>query len=144
MKFHLCHGAIALMLLGSAGMASAQYSPEQNSPGQSSGQNSKSNQNNRMSNQSSSMSGQQALNLSQDQKQTIWQAVSKQKSADSAPASFQPSVGAQVPSQIKLHPLPQTAAKQVPAAKNYQYAKLQNQVLLVDPANKTVVDIISQ
>jgi hypothetical protein len=144
MKFHLRHGAIALMLLGSVGVASAQYSPEQGAASQKSGQSGKGNQSSKMSNQDPSMSGQQSLNLSDDQKQTIWQAVSRQKSADSAPASFQPAVGAQVPSQIKLHPLPQNAAKQVPAAKNYQYAKLQNQVLLVDPANKTVVDIISQ
>ena len=48
-----------------------------------------------------------------------------------------------VPPSLTLPQLPSSAARQVPAAKNFEYAKLQNnEVLLVDPKNREVADMI--
>jgi hypothetical protein len=58
--------------------------------------------------------------------------------------SFVPSVGAPVPPVIELYILPDAALAQVPAAKTVKYTVVKNQLLLVDPTNMRVVDIIPQ
>jgi len=57
---------------------------------------------------------------------------------------MQVSVGAQVPASIELYPLPANVVSEVPAAKMYKYTVSQNQVVLVDPTNMQVVEIIKQ
>jgi len=54
------------------------------------------------------------------------------------------SVGVQLPASIPLRILPDAALAQAPAAKTVQYTLIANQVVLVDPTNMRVVDIISQ
>jgi hypothetical protein len=49
-----------------------------------------------------------------------------------------------MPNAVKLQPLPNSVSSQVPAVKPYEYAMLQNQVLIVDPSSKKIVDIITQ
>jgi hypothetical protein len=61
-----------------------------------------------------------------------------------APSGFQAKVGAKVPQSLSLHQLPSNVASQVPAAKGYEYAKLQNnEVLLIDPKDRQVAEIIT-
>jgi Protein of unknown function (DUF1236) len=83
------------------------------------------------------------LSLTAQQKQAIWDSVGKAKGAN-APANFQASVGASVPAQIALRSLPSDILQQVPNAKKYRYAKIADEVLLVDPTNHKVIDIIKQ
>jgi hypothetical protein len=83
------------------------------------------------------------LSLSADQKQAIWDSVGKNKGAK-APANFQASVGASVPAQVTLRSLPSSLSKQVPDAKKYRYAKIADEVVLVDPSTHKVIDIIKQ
>src|SRR5579863_3678933 len=54
------------------------------------------------------------------------------------------SVGVQLPASIALRILPDAALAQAPAAKTVQYTLIGNRVVLVDPTNMRVVDIISQ
>ncbi len=54
------------------------------------------------------------------------------------------SVGVQLPASIPLKILPDAALAQAPAAKTVQYTLIGNQVVLVDPTNMRVVDIINQ
>lgn len=83
-----------------------------------------------------------ALNLTSAQKNTIYQSVTKEK-GQPAPSGFRASIGAKVPASLTLHQLPGNAAGQIPAAKSYEYAKLQNnEVLLVDPKNREVSEMI--
>jgi hypothetical protein len=85
----------------------------------------------------------QALNLTAAQKHTIYQSVMNEK-GQTAPSSFRASIGAKVPSSLTLRQLPRTVASQIPKAKNYEFAKLQNnEVLLVDPKNRQVAEMIT-
>lgn len=84
------------------------------------------------------------LNLTSAQRQEIWQSVSKQAAKETTPAGFTAKVGEAVPSAVKLQALPSSLSSQVPAVKPYEYAMLQNQVLIVDPSSKKIVDIITQ
>src|SRR5215471_12362884 len=56
--------------------------------------------------------------------------------------SFSISVGAQVPPSIELYFLPAAALSQAPEARALKYTTVQNQVVLVDPTNMRIVDVI--
>ena len=75
----------------------------------------------------------------------ILDAVRQDKSKPNANRSVDSpvSVGVQLPPAIALKILPETALAQAPAAKTLQYTMIENQVVLVDPTNMRVVDIIS-
>jgi hypothetical protein len=82
-------------------------------------------------------------NLTSAQKHTIYQSVMNEK-GQTAPSGFHASIDAKVPSSLTLHQLPRNVASQIPAAKNYQFAKLQNnEVLLVDPKSRDVAEMIT-
>jgi hypothetical protein len=59
------------------------------------------------------------------------------------PANAPVAVGVQLPASTALRILPDSALAQAPAAKTVQYTLIENQVVLVDPTNMRVVDIIS-
>jgi hypothetical protein len=128
---YIRYGAIAVALLAGIGIAAAQNSP--------------------MSPPSSSSPGMAPrgsesapLQLSAQQKTQIFQTVTKEKVKTPPPANLQLSVGSQVPSSVELYPLPANILTQVPAASKYKYTVAQNQVVLVDPANMKIVEVIKQ
>jgi hypothetical protein len=83
------------------------------------------------------------LNLTAQQKQMIMQSVRSEK-GQPAPAGFQPRVGASVPQSMPMHQLPSNVTAEVPAAKGLEYAKLaNNEILLIDPKQMRVADIIT-
>jgi len=82
--------------------------------------------------------------LTDAQRQEIWQGVSKQATNESSPAGFKAAVGEAVPGSIKTEPLPGDVSAKVPAVKSYDFAMLQNQVLILDPSSKKIVDILSR
>lgn len=80
------------------------------------------------------------LNLTSAQKQAIAQQVAPESPAA---APFSASVGTKVPESIALHPLPLAVANKIPAVKNYSFAKLHNNdIVVVDPKNRMVADVI--
>ncbi len=81
--------------------------------------------------------------LSSAQRHALWESLGSQAKG-TTPAGFTPKVGEAVPGSIKLQALPTNVSSQIPEAKAYSYALLQSGLLLVDPASKDVVDIITQ
>ncbi len=82
------------------------------------------------------------LNLTPQQKQTILQSVQSER-GQPAPAGFLPKVGAPVPQSMSMQQLPSNVTTQVPAAKGLEYAKLDNnEILLIDPKDRKVAEII--
>ena len=128
MNSHIRYGSIALALLSSVGIAAAQTTPmppAASAPG-------------------ATMTQNGALQLSAQQKTAIFKTVTKEKVKSPPPANLQLSVGSQVPASIELYPLPANIVSEVPATKQYKYTVAQNQVVLVDPTNMKVVEIIKQ
>jgi hypothetical protein len=83
------------------------------------------------------------VNLTAQQKQTIMRSVQTEK-GQPAPAGFQPKVGASVPQSMSMRQLPSSVMTQVPMAKDLEYTKLDtNEVLLIDPKDRRVADIIT-
>jgi hypothetical protein len=83
------------------------------------------------------------LKLSTDQKHTIYLSISNQKQRETAPLSFRAAVSATVPPSVDLQPLPKTIVDLMPQMKDYEYAMVANQVLLVDPKSKQVVEVLN-
>jgi hypothetical protein len=77
------------------------------------------------------------------QKQTIMQSVQTDR-GEAPPVGFLPRVGAAVPQSMPMRQLPPNVTDRVPAAKGLEYAKLDNNdVLLIDPKDRRVADIIT-
>lgn len=84
------------------------------------------------------------LNLSGAQEQLIYQSVLNEK-GEPCPTGFRPSIGAKLPMSLTLHKLPSSVTDRVPSASRYEYTKLQSdEVLLVNPKDREVVDVISR
>lgn len=82
------------------------------------------------------------LNLTPAQQQTIYQSVASEK-GQATPVGFQVKVGEKVPQSLSMHELPSSATGQVSSAKGYEYAKLQNnEVLLINPKDRQVEEVI--
>lgn len=83
------------------------------------------------------------VSLTAQQKQTIMQSVQSDR-GEAPPVGFQPRVGAAVPQSMRMRQLPPNVTDRVPAAKGLEYAKLDNNdVLLIDPKDRRVADIIT-
>lgn len=89
-----------------------------------------------------SAAGEEQISLNDQQRQTIWQTLSKAR-AETAPSDFQASVGADVPRSMRLHSFSRALTDQVPAMRGYEYAKLQNRVLIVNPRTRKIIDTVN-
>lgn len=85
-----------------------------------------------------------ALDLSAEQKQTIYQSVSSTQKNSPAPNGFRAAVGVHVPDAIELKPMPATLATLIPAVRDKEVGMVERQVVLVDPKTKTVVAVVTQ
>ncbi len=85
-----------------------------------------------------------ALELTPAQRLAIYQSITKTEKNSAAPIGFRAAVGARVPGTVELKPLSQTLAKLVPQAKDLRIAMIEKQVVLVDPATREVVAVVTQ
>ena len=84
------------------------------------------------------------LNLSATQQKSIWKDISQHATSQSPPSGFNATVGEAIPSGVSTYPLPRQAARDVPAAKPYRYAMLQDKVLIVNPTDKKIADVVQK
>lgn len=85
------------------------------------------------------------LELTPSQKQAVYQSVRNQRAWKSTePIGFRAAVGAHVPTSIAVAPLPPTVVDLAPSLKGYEYAFVANQVLIVQPESKKVVEVIAE
>jgi hypothetical protein len=82
------------------------------------------------------------LALTSAQKTIIQENVRQESGKAASPINFVISVGAPVPPSLELYVLPDRALAAVPEAKIVKYTVVQNKIVLVDPTNMRVVDVI--
>ena len=82
------------------------------------------------------------LSLTRSQQRTAWKDISHQASSQTAPSNFTASVGATVPGDISIQSVPAKVASRVSSLKPYDYALLRNELLIVNPNDKKIVDVI--
>lgn len=83
-----------------------------------------------------------ALQLSAEQKQTIYESVSATQKNNPAPPGFRATIGAQVPDTIELQPIPATIAALIPKTAGHEVAMVEKEVVLVDRSSKRVVAVV--
>ena len=84
------------------------------------------------------------LELTDGQKQTILISVTNQNFKNEAPPNFQPIVGAVVPENVTLEEMPKTIVELAPKVEAFRLARVTNQVVIVDPQTRRVVEVIAK
>ena len=82
------------------------------------------------------------LQLSDQQRRKIQEALVTAHSAQKTPEQFEAKVGEKVPTKLKLDAMPAPLINQEPVLKQYDFVKLDNDLLVVDPMDSTVVAVI--
>jgi hypothetical protein len=82
------------------------------------------------------------LQLSDQQRRKIQEALVTAHSAQKTPDKFEAKIGEKVPTALKLDAMPAPLINQEPVLKQYDFVKLDNDLLVVDPMNSTVVAVI--
>jgi hypothetical protein len=137
MKFRLFAIAVAAVLTAVAGAASAaDNSATSNAPMSKSS----------MSKSATPMQSmaKDNLSLTRRQERTAWRDISKEATSQAAPQKFAASVGTTVPADISIQSVPANVATRISVLKPYDYALLHGKLLIVNPADKKVVDVISR
>lgn len=91
------------------------------------------------------------LRLSDDQRAKIQQVLKGENTevqlslkSNKPSQGFQPSVGAKIPAGLHPHTLPSPLLAEMPALKRYTYLKFKQQVLIVDPMSRKIVDMFAE
>jgi hypothetical protein len=82
------------------------------------------------------------LSLTRRQQRTAWRDISKEATSQAAPQKFAASVGTTVPADISIQSVPAKVATRISKLKPYDYALLHGKLLIVNPTDKKVVDVI--
>jgi hypothetical protein len=84
------------------------------------------------------------LVLTGAQEQLIWQRLDRQSRSTTAPSALAASFGTAVPASVALHALPPSVTGPIPMVKPYQYTVQGGTLLIVNPSDRSVVDVIRQ
>jgi Protein of unknown function (DUF1236) len=85
-----------------------------------------------------------SLSLSSTQQKTAWRDLTTPPLNQQAPAGFNATVGAVIPSSVTTAPIPSKAASDVPALKPYNFAMLQKKLVIVNPSDKKIAEVITR
>jgi hypothetical protein len=85
-----------------------------------------------------------SLSLTRSQQRTAWNDIKKLHTSQAAPSGFTASAGTTVPNEISLKSVPRNLASRVSALRPYDYALVQGKLLIVNPGDKKVVDVINR
>jgi hypothetical protein len=89
------------------------------------------------------MHGTDTVILSAAQRSAVWNYLSKQATNQSA-ASFDATIGAFVPNTLKIEPIPSKTAADVPSLRPYDFAMVDHRLVIVDPSNKVIADVLTK
>jgi len=81
------------------------------------------------------------LNLTLEQRYVIKENI-KDIRTENAPAEFQPAVGDPIPAGVKLQPMPPEIVQKVPQVKTHAFFVTDGQIVIVDPKDNKVADVI--
>jgi hypothetical protein len=83
------------------------------------------------------------LSLTSTQRKTALKDLSSDAVKQNLPAGFTAAVGSVVPSTLAIEPVPSKAARDVPSLRQYDFAVVQGKVLIVNPSDRKIADIIT-
>jgi len=84
------------------------------------------------------------LNLTASQQKEAWNDLYVKSLNQKAPEGFKATPGAAVPDSVTTAPVTQRAASEVPALKHYSFAMLQKKLLIVNPTDRKIAEVITR
>jgi Protein of unknown function (DUF1236) len=57
---------------------------------------------------------------------------------------FNPTIGTFVPNTVKIEPMPIKVAATNPSLRPYDFAMVDHKLVIVDPSNKVIADVLSK
>jgi hypothetical protein len=83
-----------------------------------------------------------SLSLSAAQQKTAWKDLSD-LAAQNPPAGFDATAGSKVPNTLTIKAVPSKAARSVSQLRPYDFASIQGKLLIVNPSDRVVAEVIS-
>jgi len=84
------------------------------------------------------------LVLTGAQEHLMWQRlVGRSAGSTTAPSGLRAAIGATLPASVALRALPATVTRQIPEMKPYAYATLGKTLLIINPTDRVIVDVIT-
>jgi hypothetical protein len=81
--------------------------------------------------------------LSAAQRRAVWNDLSKQ-ATDQKTAGFAAVIGTFVPSTAKIEPIPSNVTASDPSLRPYDFAMVAHKLVIVDPSNKVIADVLAK
>jgi len=88
--------------------------------------------------------GGHALKLSDEQKRSIVRELAVDTASQSANPPITPAVSTQVPAATQLQEFPAGITGQIPETEKYRYVRQGSTLLIVNPADRAVIDVIER
>jgi len=85
-----------------------------------------------------------SLTLTNAQQKTAWNDLYTRSLNQKTPSGFNATVGALVPNSVITAPVTSKAASDVPALKPYNFAMLQKKLVIVNPTDKKIAEVITR
>lgn len=92
---------------------------------------------------SKSINASDSLTLTGPQQKTAWYDLYMGSLNQKVPSRFDAVVGAVVPSSITTAPVTSKAARDIPSLKPYDFAMVQKKLVIVNPSDRKIVEVIS-
>ena len=83
-----------------------------------------------------------SLSLDRIQQKVAWADLGGRARNQSAPSGFNETAGVVVPNTLTIQAVTKKAAGDVPALKSYDFAIVQGRLLIVNPSDKKVAEVI--
>jgi len=84
-----------------------------------------------------------SLSLSSEQQRTAWRDLNRPALDQFGPSGFIVSEGAVLPESITTEAIPNEVAHAIPALWPYVFAMVQHQVVIVNPSDRKIAEVIS-
>jgi hypothetical protein len=124
---------IAALLAGGTSLAIAQNGASANSKGTS----------RTATSAASALHGTDTVILSVAQRSAVWNDLSKQATNQNA-VGFDATIGTFVPNTVKIEPIPSKVTASNPSLRPYGFAMVDQKLVIVDPSNKVIANVLTK
>jgi hypothetical protein len=83
-----------------------------------------------------------SVNLNEEDRHTIREIVLKDRKVQKTPENAKVAIGEAVPQGVNLQPMPDDVTRKVPQLKNNTYFVMGEEVVIVEPKDNTVAEIV--
>jgi hypothetical protein len=89
------------------------------------------------------MTASDSLNLTAAQQKAAWNDLNSQGSNQTAPSHFTATAGSKVPNTVTIEAVPTKTANAISQLRPYDFARVSGKILIVNPKDRTVAEVLS-